>query len=701
MPAPLKVDLSPKEDQALLTLTQAKGIPPRTQSRATALRLSARGWTVLKIAQYLKWHPQTVRDTIHRWHWGKLGSLWDCSRPGRRRRWYNPNIMSLLCLKTSLFSYQLIFLLFSYIYLILFLQSHGVSTTLAVKIYRQYKDEAGAKVTLDPYQLGEDIYGISFLTADKIAQSLGVLPDSELRYRAGLIHVLGSAAVNGHCYLPQPELIERAIKLLSTSDHEPTENVITDIIKNMALSDDLIREKGEDQTLLCYQPTYFHAEQNFAQLIQERLSQPLAIDMRRVRDSIERFTNICKIQLSPQQRLAVEMAAYSQIMILTGGAGCGKTFTTQIIVSVYQAMGKSIALAVPTLQVAQSLGDLTGLEAKTIHYLLEFDPLLKRFKRDSENPLPQTVIIVEQASMLNLFEAYSLVKAMAAGAQLLLVGDIHQLPSVGPGQLLADLIDSGRVPVVQLTQVFRQAKNNAIITAAHQINRGQFPTMEPISDNPLSDCLWHGGGHQPEHGVKAISEIITDLIPRLGFNPATDVQVLCPMLRGLIGTRNLNTVLQQLINPPSPDKVEITIGRNLLREGDRVIQLTNDYNRSVFNGELGIINSIDNQEQQVIVQYGERTVVRTYADFQEIALAWSLTIHQSLGSQYPVVILPIYIQHYMMFSRKQFYTGLTRAKQLVIIVGSKKAISLAIRSTHDQLRYTRLQERLENALSIF
>ncbi|MBC1281201.1 AAA family ATPase, partial [Nostoc sp. UCD121] len=367
------------------------------------------------------------------------------------------------------------------------------------------------------------------------------------------------------------------------------------------------------------------------------------------------------------------------------------------IVSLWKAMGKSIALAAPTGRAAQRLGEMTGLEAKTIHRLLEFDPRSRGFKRDSENPLPHTAIIADEASMLDLFLAYSLIKAVLAGALLLLVGDIDQLPSVGPGQILADLINSGRVPVVRLTQVFRQAQQSAIITAAHQINRGIYPTIEPISDNPVSDCIWHGGGHQPEHGVQAICELISDLIRRLGFNPATDVQVLCPMSRGLVGTRNLNTVLQQLINPPTPDKVEINRGGMILRVGDRVIQQMNDYQREIFNGDLGIITDIDTVEQEVIVQYGERTVIYDYADLNEITLAWSVTIHKSQGSEYPVVILPIYMQHYMMLTRNLFYTGITRAKKLAIVVGAKKAISLAVRSTDDQRRYTRLKQRLLQA----
>lgn len=575
-----------------------------------------------------------------------------------------------------------------------FLQGHGVSTTYAVKIYKQYGDRAIAKVTENPYQLAADIYGIGFLTADKIARNVGIAPDSEFRYCAGIIHALSEAAEDGHCYLPQSELIECVIKLLTTDEHHPTESGIAQTIKDMALKDDLIREKAQEKTLLCYKPTYFHTEQNLAQLISRRLSQPVAQDIPRVRAWLERFTSSHKIQLSEQQQQAVEMAAYSRVMILTGGPGVGKTFTTHTIVSLWKAMGKSIALAAPTGRAAQRLGEMTGLEAKTIHRLLEFEPKTMGFKCDNENPLPHTAIIADEASMLDLFLAYSLINAVAVGAQLLLVGDIDQLPSVGPGQVLADLINSGQVPVMRLTQVFRQAQQSAIVTAAHQINRGQYPTIEPISDNPVSDCLWHGGGFEPEHGLQAICELITDLIPRLGFNPATDVQVLCPMTRGIVGTRNLNTVLQQLINPPSPDKVEITRGGMTLRVGDRIIQQMNDYNREVFNGDLGSITSIDTEEQEVAVQYGERSVVYDYADLNEISLAFATTIHKSQGSEYPVVILPLYMQHYMMLSRNLFYTGLTRAKKLAIVIGSKKAISLAVRSSDDKQRYTRLQQRL-------
>jgi exodeoxyribonuclease V alpha subunit len=359
-------------------------------------------------------------------------------------------------------------------------------------------------------------------------------------------------------------------------------------------------------------------------------------------------------------------------------------------------MGKSIALASPTGRAAQRLSELTGREAKTVHRLLEFDPQHMKFKRDPENPIPAEAVIVDEASMLDLFLANSLMKAIAPNAQLLLVGDIDQLPSVGPGAVLQDLMTSEQIPVIRLTQVFRQAQASAIVRHAHQINRGQMPRLEAVSPNPQSDCLWLDVP-EPEQGVQAIQELISELIPSLGFDPAQDVQVLCPMTRGLVGTRNLNQVLQQLINPPKTEKVELERGGMILRVGDRVIQKVNDYNREVFNGDLGTITKIDLEEQEVTVQFGERPVSYDYADVNEITLAWAVTVHKSQGSEYPVVILPLYMQHYLMLSRNLLYTGLTRAKQLAILVGPQKAIGMAVRQVKDKQRYTLLNQRLRKA----
>ena len=591
----------------------------------------------------------------------------------------------------------------------IFLQSHGVSTTYAVKIYKQYGEGAIATVKTNPYQLAIDIFGIGFLTADRIARNVGVSPWSKFRYRAGVLHVLSKASEDGHCYLPQSQIIPLTQELLTTEEHEAEAEPILGILSEMLRSEELIKEQDEEP--LYYKPSFFHSEQHLAKLLQQKLASSLAVDPERVKSWIERYTASRQIELSTQQYLAVETAAREQVMILTGGPGTGKTFVTRTIVTLWKAMGRKIACAAPTGRAAKRLTEMTGLEAKTIHRLLEFDPSKMGFKRDLDNPLDCSAIVVDESSMVDLFLAHSLLKAIPNKAQLLMVGDIDQLPSVGPGNVLKDLIASDKIPVVRLTQVFRQAASSAIVRNAHQINHGHYPQLEPVSMKATSDCLWHSGGTEAEHGVQTICDLIEHYIPQAGFNPATDVQVLCPMTRGLIGTRNLNKVLQQLINPSSEAKTELVRGDSILRVDDRVMQLKNDYNKEVFNGDLGLVMDLDHIEKKAIINFDgatprrrktqgnaphvdERDVVYDYADLNEITLAWATSIHKSQGSEYPVVILPIYTQHYVMLSRNLFYTGLTRAKQLALIVGSEKAIAIAVKQVKQQQRYTRLKERL-------
>jgi exodeoxyribonuclease V alpha subunit len=484
------------------------------------------------------------------------------------------------------------------------------------------------------------------------------------------------------------------VQLLTDDQHESEPEAVKAIISEMGQQKELIVESAEGGMPLCYKPTFFYTEQNLAQLLLAHLARPTDVDEARVKNWIQRFTTLQGINLSPQQRTAVEMAARERVMILTGGPGTGKTMTTRVITALWKAMGKKIALAAPTGRAAQRMSEVTGLEAKTIHRLLEFDPATRGFKRDLDNLLPIDAIIIDEASMLDVFLAHSLLKALAPGTSLLLVGDVDQLPSVGAGNVLADLINSEKIPVVRLTQVFRQAASSAIVRVAHQINQGVYPRLETITDSPATDCLWHNGGTEPEHGVQVISELISGLIPSLGYNPSNDVQVLCPMTRGVIGTRNLNQVLQQKINPPSSEKPEITRGGNTLRVGDRVIQLKNDYDKEVFNGDLGMVAAIDTTEQEVIIQFDGRDVTYDYADLNEVNLAYAVSIHKSQGSEYPVVILPLYLQHYIMLSRNLVYTGLTRAKKLAIVIGSQKAIAIAVKQNNERQRYTRLRERL-------
>ncbi len=574
----------------------------------------------------------------------------------------------------------------------IFLQGHGVSTTYAVKIYKQYGEEAIATVTTNPYQLAIDIFGIGFLTADLIARNVGVAPDSQFRYRAGILQVLNKASEDGHCYLPESQIVPFTQELLTTEEYEAESRVIVSILSEMVREEQLIRES--DDELLYYKPSFYYSEQHLAKLLLQKLETSLDVDRDRVRNWIGKFTASRRIELSPQQYVAVEMAARQKVMILTGGPGTGKTFVTRTIVTLWKAMGKKIACAAPTGRAAKRLSEMTGIEAKTLHRLLEFDPSQMGFKRDLDNPLESSAIVVDESSMVDLFMAHSLLKAIPKDALLLMVGDIDQLPSVGPGNVLKDLIDSNKIPVFRLTQVFRQAEKSAIITTAHQINRGSYPQLEPISMKATADCLWHSGGTEPEHGVQTICDLIEYYIPQAGFNPATDVQVLCPMTRGLVGTRNLNKVLQQLINPPGEEQAELVRGDSILRTGDRVMQLKNDYNKEVFNGDLGMVRDIDQTEKEVTIDFDGRDVVYDFADLNEITLAWATSIHKSQGSEYPVVILPLYTQHYVMLSRNLFYTGLTRAKQLALIVGSEKAIAIAVKQVKQQQRYTRLKERL-------
>ena len=577
-----------------------------------------------------------------------------------------------------------------------FLQGHGVSTTYAVKIFKQYGDESIETVTHNPYRLATDVYGIGFVTADEIARSLGISPHSEYRYRSGLLHVLSESAEEGHCYLPQPELIDRAVKRLALPDYQPKPDQVEYLIHAMISDAELIVERLalEGSTkLLCYAPPFFQAEFHLSRRVLQLLASPLVVDKERVKAWLDRFMAQTDVNLSKQQQQAVEMAASQRVVILTGGPGTGKTFTTRTIVALWKAMGKDIVLASPTGRAAQRLSEVTGHEAKTIHRLLEFDPKTMKFQRNTDNPIPAEVVVIDEASMLDLFLANSLIKAIDTNAQLLLVGDTDQLPSVGPGNVLLDLITSGRIPIIELTEVFRQAQASHIIRNAHRINQGQFPNLESVSPSPKTDCLWLGAP-EPENGVQAIQELINELLPQLGFHPARDVQVLCPMTRGEVGTRKLNQVLQALINPPSPDKPELTRGGLILRVGDRVLQQVNDYNREVFNGDMGVIEDINLEEIEVTVRYTERSVSYDLADLNEIGLAWAVTIHKSQGSEYPVVILPLYMQHYIMLSRNLLYTGLTRAKKLAILVGPKNAISMAVRQIKDKQRYTLLERRL-------
>ena len=580
----------------------------------------------------------------------------------------------------------------------LFLSGHGVSTTYAVKIYKQYGDEAIDVVTKNPYQLAADIYGIGFITADTIARSVGIEPSSDFRYQAGILYMLNLAAEEGHCFLPIHTLVEHTTKRLALPDAPVDPTRIEALVDSMAREQQLIVEQGYGDLAdrqICYAPAFYHTEVALAKRLARFAQRPVEVDLPRVGRWIDAFTHKRDIHLSAEQRRAVELAASSRILVLTGGPGTGKTFTTRAIVALWRAMGKSILLAAPTGRAAQRLAELTGVEAKTIHRMLTFDPGSRQFRHDEDHPLEAQAFVVDETSMLDLFLAHSLFKAIPAEAQVLLVGDIDQLPSVGPGMVLRDLITSDQIPVVRLTEIFRQAAESHIVTNAHRINAGLFPRLTPTTRFAESDCLWLEAA-EPELGAEGIVHLVNDYLPKHGIDPVKEVQVLCPTTRGAVGTRQLNTMLQQVLNPRASGKMELARGASILRVGDRVIQQVNDYTREVFNGDLGTISRIDLEEQEVVVQFAEREVSYDYADLSELALAWAVTVHKSQGSEFPVVIFSLFMQHYLLLSRNLVYTGLTRAKQLAVLVGPTKAIGFAIKRMMDRQRYTALADRLKS-----
>lgn len=581
----------------------------------------------------------------------------------------------------------------------LFLQGHGVSTTYAVKIYKQYGDQAIEVVSRNPYQLAADIFGIGFITADTIARNLGIAPDSDFRYNAGILHLLSQASEEGHCFLPRAVLVERAVQQLSLPEYPVDPVRIEALLKQMAETQQLMIERlpgesSDEQVEVCYAPAFYHTEVALARRLAHLAQRPVEVDLVRVQRWIDGYTQKKGIVLSDEQRRAVELAASSRLLILTGGPGCGKTFTTRTIVALWKAMGKSILLAAPTGRAAQRLAEMTGHEAKTIHRLLAFDPSNMQFRFREDNPLEAEALVIDETSMLDLFLAHSLFKAIPADAQVLLVGDVDQLPSVGPGMVLRDIIESGRVPVARLTEVFRQAAASHIVTNAHRINHGQFPQLTPTTKFGLSDCLWLEAP-EPALGAEGIRHLVYEFLPAHHIDPVKQVQVLCPTTRGEAGSRALNVLLQQTLNPKQPGKIELQRGGGIMRVGDRVIQQVNDYQREVFNGDLGTIVGINLEEQEVAVRFAERTVKYDYADLSELSLAWAITIHKAQGSEYPVVLLPIFTQHYILLSRNLLYTGLTRAKQRAILIGPTKAIGMAISRVMDRERYTALAARLQ------
>jgi exodeoxyribonuclease V alpha subunit len=570
--------------------------------------------------------------------------------------------------------------------IMVFLQSHGVGTARAVRIYKTYGQKAIDKVRENPYTLAHDIRGIGFKTADQIARNLGVDPKSEMRARAGLAYVLQELGQEGHVAFPTSGLVERAVKLL-----EIPEDVVRPALAQEILAGRLVEDSVRGASSIYLFPL-FRAETGIAETLRALRDGAHPLPPVDVEAEIARVEGLVRLSLAPGQKEALRLAVRSKALVVTGGPGVGKTTLVDALLRIFEAGRLRTLLCAPTGRAARRLAETTGLEAKTIHRLLEVDASTGEFRRHRENPLECDALVLDEASMVDVVLMHQLLRALPARAALVLVGDVDQLPSVGPGAVLRDVIDSGAVPVVRLTEIFRQAAESRIVVNAHRINRGQMPELRPPAPGKLEDFYFVEADEPPQVAEKLI-KLITERIPeRFGLHPVRDVQVLTPMNRSELGARALNERLQAVLNPPG--KPEVSKFGWIYREGDKVMQVVNDYDKEVFNGDLGFLKTVDGAEREVAVDFDGRTVVYDYGELDEIVPAYACSVHKSQGSEYPAVVIPLHTQHYRMLHRHVLYTGVTRGKKLVVLVGSKKALGIAVRRTEEGARVSGLRERL-------
>ncbi len=568
--------------------------------------------------------------------------------------------------------------------IMLFLHANGVGTSRAVRIYKTYGNDAVRVITENPYRLARDIRGIGFRTADQIAAKVGIEKTALMRVRAGLSYALAEAMDEGHCGLPVEELTSLAARLLEVPD-----DLIATALALELEAGDLVADQLEGRRCVFLAGLY-RAEQTIAERLRALVStEPTwpSIDAAKAIPWVGRRTGL---QLAASQREAVRMALSSKVLVITGGPGVGKTTLVNSILKVLIAKQVRVMLCAPTGRAAKRLSESTGLEAKTIHRLLETDPRTGAFRRTEDHPLDCDLLVVDEASMVDVLLMRSLLRAVPDEAALLIVGDVDQLPSVGPGQVLADIIASNLIPVVRLTEVFRQAAGSRVIANAHRINRGQMPELS--NDGTLSD-FYFIDAEAPEDAVGKIIAVVRDRIPKaFGLDPIRDVQVLCPMSRGGVGARSLNIELQKALNPPGETRVE-RFGW-IFCPGDKVMQIENDYDRDVYNGDLGVVQRVVQEDSELVVVFDGKEVSYGFGELDELVLAYATTIHKSQGSEYPAVVIPLATQHYMMLARNLLYTGVTRGKRLVVLVGQRKALAIAVRNHGSRRRWAKLREHL-------
>ena len=574
--------------------------------------------------------------------------------------------------------------------IMVFLHGHGVGTARAVRIYKTYGSDAIEVMTENPYRLARDVRGIGFKTADAIAMKLGIEKIAMVRVRAGISYALTEAMDEGHCGLPTDELVPLAEKLLEV----PQELIRTAL--DLELQEDTVIADQVGETPCVFLAGLYRAEGTIAERLMRLANGKLPwiwVDPAKALPWVEKRIGLA---LAESQVAAIRLALMSKVLVMTGGPGVGKTTIVNAILRILSAKGVRLLLCAPTGRAAKRMTEATGFEAKTIHRLLEVDPKGGGFKRGDDNPLDCDLLVVDETSMVDVMLMQALIKAVPTRAALLLVGDIDQLPSVGPGQVLADVISSGAVPVVRLTEVFRQAAESRIITSAHRINQGSIPDLSP----PESETdFYFVQADDPEAAVGRIIELVKTRIPRrFGLDPVRDIQVLCPMNRGGIGARSLNIELQSALNPAGDHKVE-RFGWTFA-PGDKVMQIENDYDKEVYNGDIGFVTDVEPDEGELTASFDGRSVTYRFGELDTLVPAYAATIHKSQGSEYPAVVIPLMTQHYTMLQRNLLYTGVTRGKRLVVLVGQKKAVAIAVRNVSGRRRWSKLGEWLRSGSSL-
>jgi exodeoxyribonuclease V alpha subunit len=573
--------------------------------------------------------------------------------------------------------------------IMVFLHSHGVGTARAVRIFKTYGADAVQVMSENPYRLARDIRGIGFKTADAIAMKLGIERTAMIRIRAGISYALTEAMSEGHCGLPTEELAPLAEKLLEV----PVELVRTAL--GLELTEGTVVADYVGDTPCIFLAGLYRAEHGIADRLTRLLNGPLPwpwIDPEKALPWVEARVGLA---LAESQRTAVKLALMSKVLVITGGPGVGKTTIVKAILRILAAKGVRLLLCAPTGRAAKRMSEATGFEAKTIHRLLEVDPKGGGFKRGDDNPLDCDLLVVDETSMVDVMLMQALLKAVPDRAALLIVGDIDQLPSVGPGQVLSDVITSGALPIIRLTEVFRQAAQSRIITNAHRINQGGIPDLGPPGTE--SD-FYFVSVEQPEVAVQRIIELVKTRIPRrFGLDPIRDIQVLCPMNRGGVGARSLNIELQAALNPADDRKIE-RFGWTFAA-GDKVMQIENDYDKDVYNGDVGYIDAVDSDAGELIVSFDGHSVTYGFGELDALVPAYAASIHKSQGSEYPAVVIPVMTQHYPMLQRNLLYTGVTRGKRLVVLVGQKKAVAIAVRNVSGRRRWSKLSEWLASKQS--